>query len=71
MAGVSSDLIKDLISSWRLKIESHEHAIKTNDAYEQIEPTGNVSGSESGRLINQAHINQLEADIIDLERLLP
>jgi len=71
MPSISSDSIKDLISSWRLKIEGHEQAIKTNDEYDQMGPTGNVSGAESGRLINQAHIKQLEADINDLERLLP
>jgi hypothetical protein len=71
MAGIGPDSIKAIISSWRLQIKSHENAISTGAIYEQMGPTGQVSGAEAGKLINQAHINQLESDIQDIERLLP
>jgi hypothetical protein len=71
MAGISPDSIKEIISSWRLHIKAHENSIATGAIYEQMGPTGHVSGAEVGKLINQAHINQLVADIQDIERLLP
>jgi hypothetical protein len=66
---VSTETIRELIASWRKKVDGFEHALATVDRME--EAGAGLSDPRSSKLISQARQNQLEDDINELERILP
>ncbi len=65
---MENEKIKELISSWRMKLEGLERSLITVD---RLEEAGTYPDPETSRYIVNARINQLAADIDDLEQLLP
>jgi hypothetical protein len=65
--GMTNDKIKALISRWRQRVEAHEHALEGVDRME--EAGVDLPEPETSRLLTQAHQNELERCIMELEQL--
>jgi hypothetical protein len=63
--GMTNDKIRALISRWRQRVDAQEHALKTVD---RMEDTG-VDLPETSGLLTQAHQDELERCIMELEQL--
>jgi hypothetical protein len=65
--GMTNDKIKALISRWRERVDFHEHAL---EAVDRMEEAGvDLPEPETSRLLAQAHQNELERCIMELEQL--
>jgi hypothetical protein len=60
--GMTNDKIRALISRWRQRVEAQEHALEAVDRMEEV-------GVETFLLLTQAHQNELERCIMELEQL--
>jgi hypothetical protein len=59
---MTNDKIRALISRWRQRFEAQEQALEAVDRMEEI-------GVETSALLTQAHQNELERCIMELEQL--
>jgi DNA-directed RNA polymerase specialized sigma24 family protein len=65
--GMTNDKIRALVSRWRQRVEAQEQALEEVDRME--EAGVDLPEPETSRLLTQAHQNELERCIMELEQL--